>query len=175
MAQDAPNTTGHGLAITSVEPVSGECVVYDIEVEVDHSFIVHGAVVHNCQVCRSLDGQVYAIDAGPRPPIHISDRCTVIPELDEEFQKYMKGATRPSVADGKASKVDASESYYEWLKRQPASFQDEVLGPTRGKLFRDGGLSAKRFSELQLDRNFKPLTLEEMRAIEEAAFKKAGL
>jgi SPP1 gp7 family putative phage head morphogenesis protein len=130
---------------------------------------------HTCVVCRTLDGTVYAIDAGPRPPIHIADRCCVVPVLDKEFEKYSKGAWRPAVANGEATQVDASESYYEWLSRQTAAFQDETLGPIRGRLFRKGGLSPKRFSELMLDRNFKPLTLDEMRAIEEAAFKKAGL
>jgi hypothetical protein len=95
--------------------------------------------------------------------------------LADEFAKYSKGAWRPAVANGKATQVDASETYYNWLKRQSAAFQDETLGPVRGRLFRNGGLSVKRFSELQLDRQFKPLTLDELRALEPAAFKRAGL
>jgi SPP1 gp7 family putative phage head morphogenesis protein len=131
--------------------------------------------MHTCPVCRSLDQHVFALDAGPRPPIHINDRCTTVPVLVGEFDQYTKGALRPAVANGEASQVSASVSYYVWLKRQTAAFQDEVLGPTRGKLFRDGGLSAKRFSELMLDRTFQPLTLSEMQALEPAAFRKAGI
>ncbi len=41
------------------------------------------------------------------------------------------------------------------------------------KLFREGGLSIELFSELQLDRNFSPLTLVQMHALEPLAFEKA--
>ncbi|MPW47639.1 phage head morphogenesis protein, partial [Moraxella catarrhalis] len=54
--------------------------------------------------------------------------------------------------------------YYEWLKNQPAQYQDEVLGKTRAKLFRDGGMTVERFRALQLDKNFTPLTLDEIKA-----------
>jgi hypothetical protein len=87
----------------------------------------------------------------------------------------MQGVTRPAVMNGKVEHVPGSESFYEWLKRQPASFQEQAIGVARAKLLRDGGLSAKRFAELQLDRNFKPLTLDELRQIEPLAFKRAGL
>ena len=51
----------------------------------------------------------------------------------------------------------ASQTYYEWLKTQPAEF-DIAIGTTRAKLLRSGGLSAERFAELQLGTNFQPLT-----------------
>ena len=49
-----------------------------------------------------------------------------------------------------------------------------AIGPVRGKLLRNGGLSADRFSELQLGQNFQPLTLEQMQELEPLAFKRAG-
>ena len=58
---------------------------------------------------------------------------------------------------------------------QPAKVQDSIVGSTRGKLLRDGGLSAGRFAELQLGKRFEPLTLDEMRQLEPIAFHKAGL
>mgnify|MGYP006907835651 FL=1 len=66
-----------------------------------------------------------------------------------------------------------NQSYYEWLKNQPAQYQDKVLGKTRAKLFRDGGMTVERFRALQLDKHFTPLTLEQMRALEPKAFEKA--
>lgn len=135
------------IASVSVEFFSGH--IFNLETGAGF-YSANGIITHNC-------------------------RCTTVPVLLDEFDKYLKGATRPAVADGQASQIAASVSYYTWLKRQSAAFQDEVLGPTRGKLFRDGGLSAKRFSELMLDRNFQPLTLEEMKALEPAAFRKAGI
>lgn len=121
--------------------------------------------------CRSLDGQVFELGKGPRPPIHIGCRSTTVPELDDGLDFLDEGATRAS----KTGPVSADLSYYDWLKQQPAAFQDSALGPIRGRLFRNGGLSAERFARLNLDKNFKPLTLDEMRALEPAAFSRAGL
>lgn len=130
---------------------------------------------HVCLQCGAMDHKVFAITEGPRPPLHPGDRCTTTPVLDDKYQKLMEGVTRPAVVDGKVQHVPATESYYEWLMRQPQAFQEQAIGVVRAKLLRDGGLSAKRFAELQLDRNFRPLTLDELRQIEPLAFKRAGL
>lgn len=123
------------------------------------------------QQCRSLDGRRFAIDKGPRPPIHIRCRSTTVADIDPEFAFLREGATRSSVG----GQVDADLTYYEWLKRQPADFQNSAIGPTRAKLLRRGGLTAERFAELNLGRNFQPLTLDEMRRLEPVAFERAGL
>lgn len=121
--------------------------------------------------CRSLDGKTYTMGKGPLPPLHIRCRSTTAAQLDKAFDFLDEGATRSSM-DGY---VSADLTYYDWLKKQPAKFQDSVLGPTRGKLLRAGGLTAKRFADLQLGRNFEPLTLAEMRKLEPHAFERAGL
>lgn len=54
----------------------------------------------------------------------------------------------------------ADESYGVWLKRQPAKFQDEVLGVAKGKLFRDGKVSIERFVDISTGREY---TLDELR------------
>lgn len=115
--------------------------------------------------CRSLDSQVFKLNKGPLPPIHPNCRSTVIPDFGDPL------GTRSSL-DGR---VQADTSYYEWLKGRTPDFQDEVLGPTRAKLLRDGGLSAEEFTDLQLNKNFKPLTLEEMRELKPKAFKRANI
>jgi hypothetical protein len=86
-----------------------------------------------------------------------------------------KGATRASVGANGGQQVSASLDYYHWLQQQPASFQDVAIGPVRAKLFREGGLTMERFAEMQLDRNFAPLTLVQMRALEPLSFERAGL
>lgn len=123
------------------------------------------------QQCRSLDGKTFKLGEGPMPPLHIGCRSTTVAELDDGLDFLDEGATRSSLT----GPVDADLTYYQWLKRQPAAFQDSAIGPTRGKLLRNGGLSAERFSELQLDRNFQPLTLDEMRQLEPQAFARAGI
>lgn len=121
--------------------------------------------------CRALDGRIFEIGKGPLPPFHIRCRTTFTPVLSGEFAYLSEGRTRAS-ADGY---VDADTNYYGWLKNQPEEFQKAIIGPTRAKLLRDGGLTSERFSELNLDKNFQPLTLDEMRKLEPLAFEKAGL
>lgn len=128
-----------------------------------------------CPQCAALDLRVFKLGVGPRPPIHIQCRCTVIPLLEEEFARLAKGAQRAAKGASGGTQVDAGLSYYQWLKGQPADFQDEAIGAARAKLLRDGGLSAQRFAAMQLDKNFAPLTLEEMRRLEPLAFRRAGV
>lgn len=127
-------------------------------------------------VCRDLDGQVFDLDKGPRPPAHINCRSRTTAALSDKYKFLSKGATR-SARDpsGKVVSVPAKQTYYQWLKNQPAKFQDSVIGPNRGKLLRNGKISTKRFAELQLDKNFNPLTLEEMRKLEPLAFENANI
>lgn len=124
--------------------------------------------------CRSLDGQTFKLKKGPKPPLHIRCRSTTAPVLSSKFDFLDEGATRSSAGDEKGY-VDANQSYYDWLKKQSSKFQDEAIGPTRGKLLRKGGLSAERFRRLQLDKNLNPLTLDQMRKLEPLAFERAGL
>lgn len=128
-------------------------------------------------VCQSLDGQVYPIDSGPRPPAHVNCRSSTVAVLTKEYEDLSKGRTRSQrdPETGKVGKTKATTTYYSWLKRQPASVQNSIIGPTRGKLLRNGGLSSGRFAELQLGKNFEPLTLEQMRKLDSVAFEKAGL
>ena len=65
----------------------------------------------------------------------------------------------------------ADTKYGDWIKAQPASMQDGILGPTRGKLMREGKLPFDKF----FTNRGELLTLEELRGIDTAAFKRAGL
>lgn len=121
--------------------------------------------------CRSLDGQVFQIGQGPRPPIHYNCRSVTVPSMDDEFNFLDTDATRASVR----GPVDASETYYTWLKKQPFEFQETALGPTRAKLFADGGISPEKFAAMNIGNDFLPLTLDEMRSANPTAFSKAGL
>lgn len=121
-------------------------------------------------VCRSLDGRVFKVTEGVRPPFHIRCRTTTVAVLDPKYAGKDVAKTRAS-EDGPV----ADQNYYEWLKSQPKAFQVSVLGKERAALLVDGGLSAERFAALQLDRNFKPLTLDQMRELEPTVFARANL
>lgn len=122
-------------------------------------------------VCRSLDKKVFNVGEGPLPPRHPRCRSTTAPKLSSIFDIFDKGATRASMN----GPVDAKLSYYEWLKTQSPEFQETALGPSRAKLFRDGGISAKQFADMQLDKNFKPLSLNDMEKLYPQVFQNAGL
>ena len=126
--------------------------------------------------CRTLDGQQFPIDKGPRPPIHPNCRSTIVAVLDDRFSFLREGATRTARGpDGKVVSVPADQTYYGWLKKQPAAFQDSAIGKSRGALLRRGGLTSEKFTKLQLGKNFEPMTLDEMKSLEPVAFEKAGL
>ncbi len=120
--------------------------------------------------CAGLDGKVFPIDKGPRPPAHPNCRSTmtaVLKDADALGLNDLPEGKRASV-DGQ---VPASTTYSEWLKRQPTSVQKEVLGATRMKLFNEGNLDISRFVGADL----QPLNLDQLRALEQKAFKRAGI
>jgi len=125
--------------------------------------------------CRSLSGRRFDVGKGPVPPLHIACRSMRVPVLRDGLN-FLDGAGKQFSrgADG-IKRVDADLTYFKWLKTQPNGFQDSVIGTERGRLLRSGGLTGQRFAELQLDKNFRPRTLDEIRDLEPLAFEQAGL
>ena len=112
-------------------------------------------------ICRHLDGEFMPIERAKYPPYHFNCRSS----FEIVYDGYTPPKQRASM-DG----VVKNQTYYEWLKNQPDGYQDEVLGKKRAKLFRDGGMTTEKFRQLQLDRNFTPMTLDEMRQAEPLVF-----
>lgn len=67
--------------------------------------------------------------------------------------------------------IPASTTYQKWLQGQSKSFQDDILGVNKAKLFRDGGLTLDKF----VNRNGDELTLSQLAKTEKEAFRAAGL
>lgn len=126
-------------------------------------------------ICRGLDGRQFPVKKGPRPPAHVACRSVVVPVLKGKLRLLQDGGEQFSRGEDGVKFVSANLEYYDWLKTQSPAFQDDVIGPMRGKLLRDGGLTAERFRELQLDKTFRERTLDEMRALEPLAFEAAGI
>lgn len=68
-------------------------------------------------------------------------------------------------------KVPAKVNYQEWLGRQSVQFQDDVLGVTRGRLFRQGELSLTKF----VNRAGDEIPLRDLARFQRQAFIDAGL
>lgn len=124
------------------------------------------------EICQARDGKIYPVNSGARPPAHINCRSATTPvlkswrELGIDIDEIDQ-STRSSI-DGQ---VPESITYQEWLKNKPASFQDDILGKTKGKLFRDGGLTLDRF----VNNKGVVYTLDQLKQRDAEAFKKAGL
>lgn len=113
-------------------------------------------------VCRARDSQQWEIGKGPLPPAHPNCRSSTAPVISEEFDFLDVGAKRAARGADGGTQVDASTTYYDFLKKQPAWFQDEALGPTRGKIFRNAGISPDEFRAISVDGFGRPLTLQQM-------------
>lgn len=90
--------------------------------------------------CISLNGRLFPVGKGIRPPAHLGCRSTVCAEL----------------ADVQSTPIP---SYSDWLERQTRAQQDDILGPARAVLWR-GGAPLEAFT----DNRGRVLTLAQLRA-----------
>ena len=158
--------------------------------------------------CRALDGKIFDLGKGPRPPLHFNCRSLRVAVLDAEAlaERPAKASTEQGLLRDFAARqgldktprsrsdlprgtkgafdkfarqrvreltgrVPGDTSYQDWLKRQPAAFQDDVLGKAKGRLFRQGGLRLDQF----VNRNGDELTLGDLAKRHADSFRAAGL
>ena len=91
-------------------------------------------------ICRGRNGNVYEWATGPRPPAHYRCRSTIVPVFDE--------ATEPAPVP----------RYYVWIRAQPPTVQEDIIGKGRAVALRNGELSAKDLPNFD---GMRPLTLED--------------
>ena len=84
-----------------------------------------------------------------------------------KFDDFKRVRTRELIG-----RTAAKTDYGTWLRRQSAAFQDDVLGKTKGALFRRGGLDLDAFVDPV---NFKEVTLADLARTEAAVFESIGL
>lgn len=114
-------------------------------------------------ICRNWPpGKVYEVGKGPLPPFHGNCRTATAPVVSSEFDFLDAGAKRAARGADGGMQIDANTSYYDFLKQQPAWFHDQALGPVRGKIFRNSGLSPEEFRIASVDGFGRPLTLKAM-------------
>lgn len=101
------------------------------------------------------------IDKASYPPYHFNCRSTV--------EIITKDYTPPKYRASQHGQVE-NMTYYEWLALQDEHTQNMALGVKRAELFRSGKITQAKFKALQLDKNFKPLTLDEMAKLEPVVF-----
>lgn len=120
--------------------------------------------------CASLNGREFPIDQGPIPPRHVRCRSFSVPVLKSWRELgFDMDELPPSVRASKDGPVSAQLSFSDWLKDQPHDVQKDILGATRAKLFRDGGLTVDRFT----DNAGVVYDLKELKARNKEAFDRA--
>lgn len=126
-----------------VQDFSGH--VYNLETDCGW-FVADGIITHNCRSTMS--------------PVVKSWK-----ELGIDLEE-MPPSTRASMS----GQVPEDTTYQEWLRKQSAARQDEILGASRGKLFRKG-MGVDRF----VDNKGRTLTIDELRRKDAETFRKAGI
>lgn len=131
--------------------------------------------------CASLDQSVYKrSEPHPVPPLHRHCRSVMVPvRKDGELI-----GRRPIVADdrkvkdipkdersGIVGQVNANTSFKDWFARQDSKFQEQWLGSSRYKLYKNGGFTIAKF----VDPDGQMYTLEELKKMDAQTFRENGL
>ena len=91
-------------SVLKIEEILETVEVFDITVEVDESFIVADAVLHNCPACAGLDRTRYKTgEPHPALPIHHNCRCVLLPVtiLSDLVEEQRPMARSDFMADAK--------------------------------------------------------------------------
>jgi hypothetical protein len=105
-----------------------------------------------CLICGSLDQTVYkTLDEMPHLPQHRGCRCLALPEV-----KGMEGFDDDDERAAQDGPESAKTSYADWLEKQDAKTQKDILGASRYEMYRDG-LPITKFVD-----NGRILTLKEL-------------
>lgn len=111
-------------------------------------------------LCASLDGKRFPVGQGRQPPAHFGCRSIRVPVIKGWKDLGLKDPP-PAVRASMDGTVPAKTTYQQWLTKKSASFQDRVLGPARGKLFREDKLT---LSEMVSATTGRPIPLESIKA-----------
>lgn len=110
--------------------------------------------------CAGLSGQVFPIGKGPMPPRHPNCRSHSLP-VTKSYREM--GLDLDDVPPGDRASMDGQVAgdlrFDDWLTKKGNKMQDQILGPTRAQLFRDGKL---KLADLIRD-DGSVLTLEQLR------------
>lgn len=123
---------------------------------------------HICNKCIARSGMEWDMEGKPikgnlpflNPPIHYNCHCLLSPitktyrELGVDIDEVPKG-TRAS----DLGQIPADTSFSGFLNRHDTKYQDELLGPGRAKLWREGKITLSQL----VDQTGRELTLQQLR------------
>lgn len=112
------------------------------------------------EICMGLDGKVFEVKSGPRPPMHFNCRSGTAPVLRswKELGFNIRN-TSPEQRASMDGQTAGKLTYGKWLRRESKEKQNEILGVGKAKLFRGNRI---RVEDLTDKRNV-PLTLKQLK------------
>ena len=125
------------------EEINAPVEVFSFEIEIDHSYVAGGIIVHNCVVCGARDGLEWdTLTHEPIghnlpyiiAPLHFGCRCKMVGVT--KIDKFVQGQRASMFGP-----VDRKVKFGDFLSRQTQAFQEDVLGKGRAELFRSGKLT----------------------------------
>jgi SPP1 gp7 family putative phage head morphogenesis protein len=161
------------LVRSSVQAVANETRTkfYKENDDVVQGYIYHATLDNRTtQQCAALDGYMWDLEGEPlpgqgqevsfqQPPIHWNCRSTLLPLLvsfaDLGIKVDLPDATRSSM-DGPQTPAD--DTFEDWLRTKSDTFQDDLLGPGKAGLFRQGKIDLIDM----IDQTGRPLSLAEL-------------
>jgi SPP1 gp7 family putative phage head morphogenesis protein len=128
-------------------------------------------------ICQIRDGEHYTVDGQPIDhnlpwlggpgKAHWNCRSTAYAETKGKVLDLSAGRVRSSMDGPVSSKV----TFADWIEKQTAERQREVLGASRARLMREGHYKLPQM----YDNRGRLLTLEQLRSRDEQTFKELGL
>ena len=128
-------------------------------------------------ICQIRDGEHYTVDGKPighdlpwlggPGKAHWNCRSTAYAETKDKVLDLSKGRVRSSMDGPVSGKV----TFADWIEKQTAERQREVLGASRARLMREGHYKLEQF----YTNSGRLLNLEQLRAKDEQTFAELGL
>lgn len=140
------------------------------EVAIANSSIVKGMEwnstldARTSTICTVLDGRVYSVGTGPRPPAHPNCRSSMTFITKSWRELGLDIDEVPNTARASLNGVvPADLSFEDWLRGEGREWQEEILGKGAAEIFRRGKLPLAKFADIK---NLRARTLEELRVLE---------
>jgi SPP1 gp7 family putative phage head morphogenesis protein len=118
-----------------------------------------GRTTHTCAI---LDGMIFPIGEGPKPPRHYGCRSSDVPVVKTAEELGLPALDLPPEERAAlGGPVSGTTTYPAWLKRQPAAVQNFALGEARAAKFRRGEITVDRYRQ-DIARTLTPNQLLEL-------------
>jgi len=123
-----------------------------------------------CLACVSRSGATWDLNYKPingtslpyaRTPIHVNCRCLILPILKTYRELGVDIDDPKGTRASDLGQIPSDTTFDAFLKRHDKAYQDDLLGPGRAQLWRDGKLS---LADL-VSQNNRPLTLNQLKGL----------